>query len=107
MAELAIGCAESYAKAKAEAEALRVPCPLNPFPKGARSGSATSQVLDALRSAHPRWLEHWELMRITGRSRGAVTWGMRFLGERGLVRSIKSARNPQYRRYQAVVKKGV
>jgi DNA-binding transcriptional regulator GbsR (MarR family) len=57
----------------------------------------------ALNSAHPRWMEHWELMQITGRSRGAVCWGVRYLAENGLVRSIKSARHPQYLRYQAVI----
>lgn len=76
--------------------------PMNPFPRGVRPGSATEKILVALNSAHPRWFEHWELMRICGRSRGAVSWAMAYLQQHGLARSIQSSRNPQYRRYQAV-----
>lgn len=66
------------------------------------SGSITSQVLAVLRERHPRWHEHGELMRLTGGSRGAIAWAVRYLQARGLARSITSNRNPQYRRYQAV-----
>lgn len=89
--------------AAAKAEAQRPAWPPNPFPKGVRTGSATEKVLHALKAAHPRWLEHGELMQLTGRSRGAVTWGMRYLQKQGLVRSIQSARHPSYLRYQAVI----
>lgn len=77
--------------------------PVNPFPKGIRPGSATDKILSALNAKHPRWLEHCELMRMIGRSRGAVTWGLRYLAAHGLVRSIPSCRHPQYRRYRAVL----
>ncbi len=71
---------------------------------GARTphdGSVTSRVLLVLIERHPRWHEHYELMRLTGASRGAIAWAVRYLQNRGLVRSIPSNRNPQYRRYQA------
>lgn len=99
--EQAMGCTSSFAAAKLEAR--RPDWPANPFPKGFREGSATAKTMAALLVAHPRWLEHWELMQITGRSRGAVTWGMKFLKERGLVMAIPSARNPCYLRYRAVI----
>lgn len=96
---MSISASAATVKAKEE----RPPWPPNPFPKGIRTGSATEKVLHALKAAHPRWLEHWELMQVTGRSRGAVAWGMRYLQERGMVRSIQSARHPSYLRYQAVI----
>lgn len=96
-----MGCASSFAAAKLDAQ--RPDWPTNPFKKGMREGSATDLAMTALLAAHPRWLEHWELMQITGRSRGAVSWGMKYLEERGRVRSIKSARNPNYKRYRAVI----
>lgn len=97
----AMGCAASARAAKEEAQ--RPAWPTNPFPRGIREGSATELILDALQQAHPSWLEHWELMQITGRSRGAIAWGLRYMQERGLVRSIKSAKHPQYLRYQVVL----
>lgn len=80
--------------------------PMNPFPRGVRPGSATEKIMVALNAAHPRWFEHWELMRICGRSRGAVSWAMAYLQLHGKARSIQSGRNPQYRRYQAITIKG-
>ena len=94
------GCAASAAAAKVEAE--RPPWPVNPFPRGMKDGSATQKIITALEAAYPRWLECWQLMQITGRSRGAIAWGMRYLAEHGLVRSVQSARHPQYLRYQAM-----
>lgn len=99
--EQAMGCASSFAAAKLEAQ--RPAWPVNPFPKGIREGSATEKILRALEDAHPRWLEHWELMQITGRSRGAIAWGLRYMQERGLVRAIPSAKHPQYLRYQLII----
>lgn len=58
-------------------------------------------VLDA---AHPRWMEHRELMHITGHSRGAVSWAVRYLMEHDMVRAIRSARHPQYKRFQSTCK---
>lgn len=99
--DLVMGAAASAARAKAEAQ--RPPWPLNPFPKGVREGSVTDKVLHVLRMRHPRWHEHRELMRLTGASRGGIAWAVRYLQERGLVRSIPSARHPNYHRYQAVL----
>lgn len=96
-----MGCASSFAAAKMAAQ--RPEWPANPFSKGMVEGSATELILCALYESHPRWLEHWELMQITGRSRGAIAWGLRYMQERGLVRSIKSAKHPQYLRYQVVL----
>lgn len=67
------------------------------------NGSITYRVLMLLRERSPRWHEHCELMRLTGASRGAIAWAVRYLQERGMARSIPSNRNPQYRRYQAVL----
>ena len=100
MFEQFISAAASATAAKTEAE--RPGWPANPFPKGIRDGSATDKILAALNDAHPRWLEHWELMQITGRSRGAIAWGLRYMQERGMVMSIKSARHPQFLRYRVV-----
>lgn len=100
MLEMLMSASASAAKAKEEAQ--RPAWPANPFPKGIRDGSATERILAALNEAHPKWLEHWELMQITGRSRGAIAWAMKYLGERGMVRSIQSVRHPNWRRYRAV-----
>ncbi len=100
MFEMLVSASASAAKAKEEAQ--RPAWPSNPFPKGPQPGSATEQILAALNEAHPRWLEHWELMQITGRSRGAIAWGLRYMQARGLVRAIKSARHPQFLRYRVV-----
>jgi hypothetical protein len=91
---------------KAKEEARRPAWPPNPFPKGPQPGSATEQILAALNQAHPRWLEHWELMEITGRSRGAIAWGLKYMQERGMVMSVKSARHPQFLRYRVVKEAG-
>lgn len=80
--------------------------PVNPFPKGMRSGSGTECILAALHEVYPRWVEHFELMEATGCSRGAVDWGIRYLEQNGMARSIPSSRNPQYLRYQATNPKG-
>lgn len=100
MLEMLMSASASAAKAKAEAQ--RPPWPSNPFPRGIREGSATDKILAALNEAHPRWLEHWELMQITGRSRGAIAWGLKYMQERGLVMSVKSARHPRFLRYRVV-----
>lgn len=102
MLELATSAASSAAKAKAEAE--KPNWPTNAFQPGIQPDSATDRALKALEAAYPRWLEAWELMRITGRSRGAIAWGMQYLQRRGLVQSIQSARHPQYLRYRLTQK---
>lgn len=79
--------------------------PLNPFPRGIRAGSATDKCLKALQANEGKWLEVCDLMRITGHSRGAIAWAMRYLGAQGLVRSIPSARHSAYKRYQAITHK--
>lgn len=83
--------------------------PTNPFSPGVRGGSVTQKVLVVLVDQHPRWLEHRDLMRMTGGSRGAIAWAVRYLQEHGLARSIPSTScrpqggGPQLRRYQAVI----
>lgn len=83
---------------------MNQPWPPNPFPKGIRTGSTTETVLQALKAAHPSCLEHWQLMQITGRSRGAIAWGMRYLQANGLVQAFSSMKHRQYLRYRAVIK---
>ena len=78
------------------------PWPANPFPKGIRPGSVTDKVRAVTLSAHPKWFEHNELMRLCGGSRGAIAWAVRYLQHHGLLRSIESVKRPGYRRYQAV-----
>jgi hypothetical protein len=104
MFEMLMSASASAAKAKEDAQ--RPPWPANPFPKGIRDGSATEKILAALNEAHPRWLEHWELMQITGRSRGAIAWGLRYMQERKMVMAIKSARHPKFLRYRVVREAG-
>jgi hypothetical protein len=70
--------------------------PTNPFPSGVRVGSITDKVLAALRAEPSKWFEHSDLMRMTGGSRGAVAWAVRYLGAHGQLRAIPSAgRRPQ------------
>lgn len=95
----------SASEAAAQAKAERPPWPANPFPPGIRSGSATEKVKAVLEVHHPRWLEHCELMRLTGHSRGAISWAVKYLAEREMVRSIPSARHSSYRRYQLIKEK--
>lgn len=80
--------------------------PLNPFPRGPRPGCATERIMLALLDAHPRWLEAYELRLIAECKRGALAWGVRYLAERGRIRSIPSFRHPGYCRYQAVMNDG-
>lgn len=99
--QLAQGAAASARQAKEDA---RKPVwPVNPFPPGIRSGSATDKVYFILSTNPKCWFEHCELMRLTGHSRGAIAWAIRYLAERRKVRSIKSARHPQYLRYRVMV----
>ncbi|MBK7022315.1 MAG: hypothetical protein IPH41_01935 [Sulfuritalea sp.] len=98
MLDMFLSAAASAAAAKADVE--RPPWPANPFKKGVREGSATDKVHAILVAQQRRWFEHCELMHLTGHSRGAITWALKYLGERGKVRSIPSARHPQWRRYR-------
>lgn len=95
-------CEQMVAAAACAAE-LRRASGGRPAARAPKSASVTRQVLVILGANHPRWHEHGELMRLTGASRGAISWAVRYLQERGLARSIHSNRHPQYRRYQAVV----
>lgn len=83
---------------------LRRHWPPNPFPEGIREGSVTDKVLRVLRDRHPQWVEHHELLSLTGASRGAIAWAVRYLKAKGLIRSIPSYRQSNYRRYQATTK---
>lgn len=99
MLDQLLGCSSSAAAVKAEMQ--RPPWPMNPFPPGVRSGSATDKVQFILESHPRRWFEHCELMRLTGHSRGAISWALRYLVERSMARSITSARHPSYLRYMS------
>ena len=99
--ELAMGCAASHAQAKAEAE--KPAWPLNPFPRGMREGCCTQRVLDELKRAYPRHLEHGQLRFNLSLSRGAVSWSLRYLEANGLVARVRDPRNPLYRRWRAVI----
>lgn len=98
--QLALGASASARQAKLDAQ--KPVWPINPFPPGIRSGSATDKVYFILSANPKRWFEHCELMRLTGHSRGAISWAIRYLAEHRKVRSIPSSRHPQYKRYMAV-----
>lgn len=97
--QLALGASASARQAKM-IDAQKPAWPINPFPPGIRSGSATDKVYFILSENPKRWFEHCELMRLTGHSRGAISWATRYLREHQLLRSIRSARHPSYMRYQ-------
>lgn len=98
--QLAIGATASARQAKLDSQ--KPAWPINPFTPGIRSGSATDKVYFILSGNPKRWFEHCELMRMTGYSRGAISWALRYLAEHSQVRSIPSARHPNYRRYKLV-----
>lgn len=98
--QLALGASASARQAKIDAQ--KPAWPINPFPPGIQSGSATDKVYFILSENPKRWFEHCELMRMTGHSRGAISWALRYLAEHNQVRSIPSARHPSYRRYMVV-----
>lgn len=77
--------------------------PENPFPTGPRPGCGTERIILALLDAHPRWLEHNEIMRMADCSRGMADWGLRYLIERGRIRAIASFKRRNYLRYQAIL----
>lgn len=76
--------------------------PANPFPKGMRPACGTERIYLALLAAHPKWMEHHEIMEAANCSRGAVSWGVRYLAHHGMVRSVGSVRHQSYLRYQAI-----
>lgn len=84
-------------------DAPRVQWPANPFPRGMRDGSCTYKVHQELMRVHPRFLEHGQLRVGLNLTRGAVSWALRYLEERGFVTKVVDPRNTQYRRYRAVV----
>lgn len=77
--------------------------PLNPFPSGPREGKCTNRVLDELKRVYPQHLEHGQLRMNLGLSRGAVCWALRYLESRGMIARVHDPRNPQYRRWRAVL----
>lgn len=99
--QLALGASASARQAKEDA---RKPVwPVNPFPRGMRDGKCTDRVLAELKRAYPQHLEHGQLRMNLGLSRGAVCWSLRYLEAHGLVARVSDPRNPQYRRYRAVL----
>jgi hypothetical protein len=99
--ELAMGCAASHAQAMADAE--KPAWPANPFPRGMRDGCCTQQVMEELKRAYPKHLEHGQLRFNLNLSRGAVSWSLRYLEAHGLVARVSDPRNPNYRRYRAIL----
>lgn len=104
MFEMLLAAAANAAMAKAEAE--RPPWPMNPFPTGIRSGSATDCVLAELRRAYPQHLEHGQLRFNLGASRGMVTWALRYAESHGLVERVHDPRHPRYCRWR-ITQKGL
>lgn len=98
--------AASASAAQAKADATKPPWPMNPFPSGIQSGSATDKVLTALKRAHPTHLEHGQLRFNLNASRGMVTWALKYLEARGLIERLHDPRSPQYRRWR-VTEKGL
>ncbi len=77
--------------------------PVNPFPQGVRSGSATDRVLQELKRCYPEVLAAGQLRFRCAANRGAVTWAVRYLAEHGLIEVIRhDPRNPCWNRYKWV-----
>lgn len=94
----AVGCAASYAKENTESEkGTWRPWQFQP---GVREGSITAKVLAVLQATPTKWFEHHALMRLTGGSRGAISWAVRYLVANGMVRTIPSSRQQNYLRYR-------
>jgi len=76
--------------------------PVNPRPRGQyRPGSATEAVLHCLAQRPGRWLTESELVKATGRSRGAVTGALFFLRGQRLVRVGSSPLRGNAKAYSA------
>lgn len=65
-----------------------------------RHGSASARVDAALLMCHPRILSCSELRRMTGLSRGALAWALRYLHERNRLLRYSHPSHPQYLRYK-------
>lgn len=93
-----MGCAASYAETKAEQQ--KPEWRTGQFQPGIRTGSITEKVLDVLKENKSKWFEHHTLMRLTGGSRGAISWAVRYLMAQGQIRTIPSSRQSNYLRYR-------
>lgn len=77
----------------------------NPRPPGVlHAGSASSALLQILRANPTTYYTHGRLMELTGRSHAAVSWGLKYLREHGLVRTVgDTSRNERWLKYAAVI----
>ena len=65
-----------------------------------RKGSASARVDAVLLELYPRLVRHDELMRKTGLGRGAISWAVRYLHERGRLLRFTDPRHSKYLRYK-------
>ncbi len=101
MFEMLLSAGASAAQAKAEA--TKPPWPVNPFPTGIRSGSATEAVLAELQRVAPKPLENGQLRFNLSITRGMATWALHYLESQGLVARVSDPRHPAYCRWRAVL----
>lgn len=99
--QLALGASASARQAKLDAQ--KPVWPINPFPRGMREGCCTQRVLEELKRAYPKHMEHGQLRFNLNLSRGAVSWSLRYLEQHGMVARVSDPRNPCYRRWRAVM----
>lgn len=88
------------------ANASRVERPalkFNPRPPGViQSGSASEAVVRVLRARPGTYFNHGQLMKLTGRSHGAISWALKFLVHQGHITTIKDgARDDRWFLYLA------
>lgn len=79
----------------------------NPHPPGViRSGSATGAVLEWLQSRRPGlWWTRGQIMAGTGRTEKSVNWALLYLRTQGRIECVPNdSRNPNWRRYRAVLR---
>lgn len=83
---------------------LEQPPRFNPRPAGVIQEGSASAALLAVLKAHPnKFFTHGGLMAVTGRSHAAVSWGLKYLRDQGLVKTINDgSRNPKWFRYRIV-----
>jgi len=77
----------------------------NPRPPGViHAGSASEALLQILRANPTTYFTHGRLMELSGRSHAAVSWGLKYLREQGLVKSVgDTSRNERWLKYAAVI----
>lgn len=75
----------------------------NPRPAGTiREGSATEAVLIFLRSREGQWFNHFQIVKLTGRTAKSVDHALLYLRAQRLVEFSSDVRNSRYKRYRAI-----